>query len=437
SRTKDLVPWMVRLVQEMPAAKMTLADLRRAASQDALFEDYRRWAGVLAQWSDWNSSFDTAFDQHLRLAMLGETKSRDRCVQLQNYLGRAEECCEMLVTLGETNDRPELALVTATLLAELGRDEEAKPRFEAWIKGHPKDREAHFDYACLLEDMGDETAARKAFAATLKAFPDDVPTMKRLAAACIRDADYPAALGIYAQMADKAHDPDTLENYAMIAESLDDHEAEFRALHLTTRLTDQPTTELYLDLAETAGYLPEAQVSIDALHEGLQRLPHSTQLRIALANHYLHAERPDEALAALASDNLRDNFEAAQFILGMSDAITDAVRALEMLGADVETRFQLGAENRLQLGVLHFKAGHQDQCDRLFASVKEERRLRKPLAEARYQIGDFGESVRLMTAYLKETQRPSPIEWVFSAMFTSSWEIWMKHARLTISHWRC
>ncbi|NDC39923.1 MAG: hypothetical protein EBZ48_18150, partial [Proteobacteria bacterium] len=119
------------------------------------------------------------------------------------------------------------------------------------------------------------------------------------------------------------------------------------------------------------------------------------------------------ALAVLASDNLRNNFEAAHFILGMSDAITDATRALEMLGADVETRFQLGAENRLQLGVLHFKAGHQDQCDRLFASVKEERRLRKPLAEARYQIGDFGESVRLMTAYLKETQRPSPIEWVF------------------------
>ena len=414
SRTKDLVPWLARFVNALPASKMSITELHNEHAKDAArHADYRRWATMLAHWSDWNSEFDSAFEHHLRLAVMGDPESRDRCVALCDFLGRTEDCCEMLLTIGEQSAKPELALVLASQLGELGRDDEARPRFEAWLRSHPRDRKAHFDYACLLEDMGDEAASRKAFEVMLRAFPDDVIAMKRLATACIRDADYRSALDIYGRIPENAHDPESLESYAMTAESLDDHAAEVRALRLTAKLTPQPTTEIYLDLAEAASYLPDSESSIDVLHEGLARLPDSTQLRIALANHYLHAERPDEALTALASDNLKNNFEATQFILGMSDAISDAPRALEMLGFDVESRFELTPENRLQLAILHFKAGHKVDSDRLFATVKEERKLFRALAEARFHIADYSESARLMTAYLKDAPKATANEWVF------------------------
>lgn len=414
SRTRELLPWLARFVNGMPETRASVVDLHRDATKDATrFADYLHWAKILAQWSDWNSEFDTAFDHHLRLAALGDVQSRDRCVEIYDYLGRTEECCELLLTLGDMKDKPALNLLVATLLAELGRDDEAKPRFEAWLHSHPRDREAHFDYACLLEDMGDEAASRKAFEKMVREFPKDVPAMKRLAAACIRDADYAAALAIYGRMPESAHDHETLESYAMIAESLDDHAAEFRALHLTTKLDGGATTELYLDLAETAGYLPDTQPAIDVLNEGLVRLPHSAQLRIALANHCLHADRLDEALAAVTDESLKNNFEAAQAILAMSEVIGDAKRALAFLGSDVEQRFPLSAQNRLQLAVLHFNAGQVAECDRLFASVKEEKANLKVIAEARFHTGNYSESVRMMTAYLKTNPKATANEWLF------------------------
>lgn len=414
SRTKEMIPWLKKVVEAMPEMKLPLAELhRQATAEPTRFANYIRWATPLSRWSDWNSDFDTAFDHHLRLSVLGDKTSRDRCVEIYDFLGRTEECCEMLLTVGQVKEKPELDLVVARQLAELGRDEEAKLRFESWLQAHPHDRDAHFNYACLLEDMGDEAASRKAFAQMLQQFPDDVPGIKRLAAACIRDADYRDALALYAKLPESAHDHDTLESYAMIAESLDDHAAELQALLYTARKSESPTVELYLDLAETASYLPDGQKPIEVLSEGLARLPKSAQLRIALATQYLHNEQAEDALMVLTDDSLRDNYDAVQVLLGMSESIGDARRALSFLGPDVETRFRLGHENRLQLAVLYFNAGQNTEADRLFASVPENSDNLMALADARYHTGSYEESARLMMTHLKTHPGATAEEWLF------------------------
>lgn len=414
SRTKEMLPWLQRVIEAMPEATMSLADLhRKAAAGPASFANYIRWATSFANWSDWNGGYDSAFDHHLKLAVLGSAAARDRCIEIYDYLGRTEECCEMLLAIGEVKEKPELTLVVARQLAELGRDDEAKVRFEQWLHAHPLDRQAHFDHACLLEDMGDEPASRKALAEMVKLFPTDVPAMKRLAAACIRDADYAAALALYEKLPATSHDHDTLESYAMIAESLDDHAAELRALQLTARQSRTPSAELYLDLAETAAYLPDSRKPVEMLHEGLARLPDSAQLRIALATHHLHNEEIDDALATLTHESLRNNHDAVQVLLGMSESIGDANRALAFLGSDVEKRFPLTEENRLELGLLHFNAGHMGEAERLFASVPEIAENLQALAEARFHTGQCEESARLMMAHLKAHPTAKPEEWLF------------------------
>ena len=414
SRTKDFIPWIRRQVNAMPQAGRTVKALRaeNAAHPEAL-KAYREWLVRYSQWSDWNAAFDDAFDAHLRLAAMGDLMSLDRCVALYDYLGRTEECLDLLLVLGDIKERPQLPLLCARQLAELDQDAEAKVRFEAWLKIHPEDRDAHFDYCCLIDDLGDEDASMKAFEEMLKHHPKDVPAMKKLAEALIRAADYKGALDLYAKLPDSSHDHDTLENYAMIAESTDDHEAEFAALTLTARLSKEPSVELYLDIAEAGSYLDDPQRGIDALNTGLERLPESAQLRIALANSYLHTDRPAEALAALMHPRLKNNFEALQVLLNIADDATDPAKILAFIGDDVEKRFRLSDHNRLRLAVLNQAAGRTKDADRLLASVKEASATYHMLAETRFALGDFANAARLMDSHLKTHPSASSAEWLF------------------------
>ena len=413
-RNTELLPWLQKYVAAMPEAKMTLAALHgEAGKSSATAKEFLRWGKDLAQWSDWNSDYDTAFDFHLKLAALGDEESRERCVEIYDYLGRTEECCELLSVLGDIPEKPQYQLLQARLLAELGRDEESATLYKAWMAAHPTDRNARYDYACLLEDMGDEAASRKAFAAMLEQFPDDARAMVQLATACVRDSDLPQALTLYAKLPDGEHTPETLENYAMIAESLDDAAAEYRALRLGLALTEKPTVEMYVNLAEAAMHNGDAESSLRTLAEGLARLPQSSQLRIGLAEAQLQSGRAEDALATLLQDTLKNNFDAAEMLLAMAEQVADPTRVLAFLGGNVEQRFPLSAEDRLQLAVLHANAGHTGDVERLFASVPETPETLKLLADARHDTGHIAEAARLMTAYVDSHPHASAQEWVF------------------------
>ncbi len=412
--TNALLPWLGRYVDAMPEAGMPLGELHASSlKNEPRHAAYLRWARVLAQWSDWNNEFDRAFDHHLKLAALGDAASRDRCVEVYDFLGRTEECCEMLAVLGDMPDRPQLLLLYARQLAELGRDEEAQACYERWISAHPDDRRARYDYACLLEDKGDEAASRKAFESMLQAFPDDVPAKLQLATACVRDADLTTALRLYLEIPDSAYDLLTVESFLMTADALDAAEARFRALQLTLRLTEKPDTTLYLDLAEAANDLTDPSPAFEILAEGLQRLPESARLRLALADAYTKAEHPMEALQVLTQRGMKDNFEAVQRILSMAETIGDARKALDFLGDRLEARFPLSASNRLQLAVLHAGANEIEDSERLFASVPETPDTLKMLAEARQHAGNAAEGARLMTSYVHSSPRATAQDWIF------------------------
>jgi len=412
SRTKDLLLPMITYVQSLPEAGWSLLKLREASLRNAdRLKPYYSKLKDIAAWSDWESDFDTAFDAHAKLAAMGDLSSLDRCVDLQDFLGRGEECVELLQTLGDIPGRDSYKVALARMLAELGEDVKSKSLYEAWLTKHPEDRNARFEYCCLLEDMGDEHAARMALEEMLAHHPEDVPVVKKLAEARIRETDYKGALKLYQGLPPAAHDKTTLENYAMISESLDDHEALFRALHLTARFEKKPQVETYQQLAEAAGYLPDPQASINALQEGLSRLPDSAVLRIALAQDYLKLEQTGDAVATLLHKGLESNIEVVQTLLNLASEIPDPAKVLGYLRDDVEKRMELPEHSRLQLAVLNHNASRRDTAQRLFASVRENDATYHMLADARMAIHDYEEAARIVNKHIQSNPRASARDW--------------------------
>lgn len=415
SRTRDLVPWLSRYVAVLPESRVDWKTLHeQAAKTPDVIADFMNWAGLLAKFYDWNSDFEHAFDTHYRLAAAGSLESLDRCLQLSDFLGCDEETAQLLETVKPFKEREGTVLVLARLLASLGRDEDSQKLYEAWISAHPDDRTANYEFACLLEDMGDEEASMNALADLVRRFPGDVQGVKKLAEARIRASRYPEALALYASLQAGDHDSQTLENYAMLAESLDDHVQLHHALQLTVKSQEKPSVETYLDLAEAASYLDDPTIQTDGLQDAIARIPGSARLHLALANAWIRSEDYEQAVTTLVQQaTLRDNLEAVSLALSLAADVRDPTRILDFVGSDVEHRFALSVSSRLDLAVLYRACGDAAKSDKIFAIVPESPENMSMIAEAHFQIGDYEDAARLMSAHMASHPRAGANEWIF------------------------
>ena len=411
-RRYELNPWLLRYLAGMQATKLSLKDLKAAAAKaPGNLAEYRRWLMEVAQMADWNAVFDDSFDHHLRLAALGRIESLDRCLALTDFLGRSDESAELLEVIGEIKERPRLQLLLANMLASLGEDERARPLFEAWLKRHPDDRDSAYGYACLLEDLGEEDNALRAFDDLLKHHPDDVPALKKLAENYIRAGRHPEALKLYTSLAESDHDHYTLENYALLAESEEDFDQLLAAQAIIARR--ERTAAAYLDIATTARILKDKAGAISLIREGVQGLPESPALRLALAEIYQELEDPLSAVEVLMHPCVKAHYPGVCALLTLSEHILDKAALLAFLGPDVEGRFDLAIPARLDLAVVCHRAGELDRSERLFASVPQRLETLHMTAEARFEAGNFEEAARLMRRYLDQQRRANPDDWVF------------------------
>ena len=412
TRTVDLIPWLQRYVGAQTETTLSIAALNQQfAAKSPHLADYRRWATLLAQYSDWNSRFDAGFDVHLRLAAIGERSSLDRCLQLYDFLGRSEEMAELLEVLGPVEDHPNLLIQHATLLAGLGRDKDARPIYEQWLKQRPDDRNAAFDYASLLQDMGDEDEALKAFESVNKHHPADVPAIKKLAEHYIRAERYADALKLYTTLKKDGHDHYTLENYAMLAESLDQHEQLLTAQILAAE--QLRSVEAYLDIADSAGYLKDHEAALKELGEGLKLYTNSAALRIALGSLHLKDEAFDQAFAVLMHPSTRQHPSAVAMLLRHATDFLQQPQLLAFLGPDVEERLPLSVQTRLDLAVLCHTCGEVQRGEKLLASVPVKPAHLAMLAEARFNMGAVEDAAVFLSQHLNDNPRAKADEWVF------------------------
>lgn len=412
SRTPTMLPWIKRYVEALPEARLNLKALYAQSTQGpAKAAEYQRWLLTMAQMADWDSQFDQSFDDHLRLAAMGTTSSLDRCLALYDYLGRDEDMADLLTLILPAAKRPELTLTLASLEAGLGRDEEARSLYAQWLKDHPQDRDAAYNYACLLEDMGQEEKAVLAFEGLLKHHPDDVPCIKKLAENYIRADRHREALNLYTRLSEADHDHYTLENYALLAGSLGDHEQLFLAQTLNARKLGTP--DAYLEIVETAHYLPDQDPAVVVLQQGLRTLPDSAALRVALGELLVDLESPLMAAEVLIHPSVRDSQAGICALLEISGDVDDKAALLAFLGSKVESRFDLPVQARLSLAVLCHQMRAEDRAEALFASVPLRKGTLLAVAEAKFEIGDYERAASLMVRHLEESPRSTSDDWVF------------------------
>jgi len=415
TRTQAVVPWLKRYVESLPEHQVPWRELEDFQSkQAASAAEYRRWTQLLAQYSDWSSQFDPAFDAHFRLAALGDTASMNRCLALADFLGRNEEMAELMQHSDLVSRRPELTVKLGSMLADLGREKEALQLFRRWTAAHPEDADAAHDLACLLEDSGDEAGALASFEQLIAKHPEHIPSIKKLAEARIRTGQYVEALHLYITLPEEAHDHNTLENYALLAESLDKHEELFKALTLRTRHNDLATVEPYLQIAETAAYLNTSRPAIKVMEEGLKRFPESPALRVALATVWLRdLNEIDACYAILRHPVVKQSFEGVSMLLEISSMVPDRNDLLSFLGTDIENQFTLSPQARLDLASLCHACGQAERGERLFASVPEDRGHLLLLAESRGEMNYLDEAIRLMLKHVTNNPKVSSDDWLF------------------------
>jgi len=187
-----------------------------------------------------------------------------------------------------------------------------------------------------------------------------------------------------------------------------------RALQLTVEQMAEPTAEIYLDIAEAASYLDDATIQTKALQGGMEKLPNSAVLRIALANAWLKLDQPELVLETLIADpRLRDNFEAVTLALSRSAEVPDPKQVLDFVGEDVNRRFSLPVSSKLDLAVLMRLCGAPDQAEQIIAGVRESKENLPLLAEARHLMGDDDEAARLLTTFLDGNPGGKASEWLF------------------------
>lgn len=412
-RGAEVLPWVERYVASLPDHAVPWHQLPKLSQeQPGRFAEILRWWREIARLADWATLPERAFPAHLRAAALGDIDSLDRCLSLHAWLGRTEECAELLQTLGPIPGRENLAAVLPRLLGNLGRESEAVKLFDHWLARHPEDHETRLALASLLDDLGDDAKAETHLEEILRRQPDHSAALAKLAHLQMQQRQFDKALALLEAAPEKAHTVETLEGYVALADSLDRHESHLRALQLTLQRKEEPEPHDYLDLAEAAGYSSRPEQALEILRSAIHRLPLDVSLRTALAG--LLAQKGDyaEALAVVLHSPLSRHFEIVAFILSLAPHVEDALQVLDFFGKDVERSFTLAPEDRLQLAVLHHKAGHEKDEERLFASVPETGELRRAIAEARFHCEDFAIAERLMREQVRQPQATAS-DWVF------------------------
>lgn len=412
-RGAEVLPWVEKFVTTLPDHDIAWEKLPKLfAAQPNRFTELRKWWVHIARLADWSSQPERAFPAHLRAAALGDLDSVDRCLALHAWLGRTEECAELLQTLGPIAGREELAAALPRLLGNLGREREAVNLFEHWLARHPDDHDTRLALASLLEDMGEDPKATTHLEDLLRRQPDHSVALMKLSNRRVQQKQFEQALALLEAAPERAHTVETLEGYVSLADSLDRHESHLRALQMALLRKTSPEPRDYLELAEAAGYTAQPQQALAILERAVEKLPLDVSLRTALAGLHAQRENYEKALAVVMHPPLARRFEIVAFLLSLAPHVPEAQAVLDFVGREVETTFDLAPADQLQLAVLHHRADHEADASRLFATVPETPEQRFAIAEARFHCEQFEIAERLMREQVRLPQAAAS-DWVF------------------------
>ena len=412
-RSKDILPWLESYLSSFPEARLSWQEVLKSTEADpAGHASYKKWVKRTAEIADWNLLPEKAYAHHQRLLAMLDLSALDRFLPLSNHLGRGEETADLLEAISPYAGSGSLRIHAARLIAANGKTDEAALMFEEWVKGHPADRNAAFELACLREATADTGTAIAAFENFLRSFPSDPAATKKIVSLRIRHGQPEAALRELDHLKESDFDPDTLENYTMLAESLDRPESLLRALAILSR-NPGDHAELYLRMSEVSRQdYKDEEKPLAILSEGISKMPASPSLRIEHATLLLDQERFDEALTEMLHPAVKGRMDALSLALAASIHTSRGGAALAAVGDDFENKNDLPLRTRLDLAVACILNGDAPRGERIFSSVPEERLNLARLSEARLFAGQLLEAERLAKKNIAQTASPQPSDWI-------------------------
>ncbi|GEM_PF-1486453 len=401
-RQKDLVPLYEKYLA-LPAAAS-------GPGRDPLRDSYTM---QLAQIHEWNAQPDKAFDLYLRLARKGRREALDRCLELNPGLFRTGDLLSALLAGYEvySND-DELVFLTARLLGEAARRDEALRVFSEHLARHPGDAEAHYRLALIFDETQQFERAFEHFRKAHELDPDNDACLEATARTALTLGRYQQALGLWRSLSHRTRDIDHAEQFHQLATALEDLDAIRESLRLRLDIDPSSTVTCCLalaDLARSTGHLDKAA---EALHEAVQAGPEHPFIRIELAEVLLARKQPARALKALEDVPLRRHAQAAQAAVAAMEALRaasglDAVRGyLEKLGRKAESNVDLAPAAVLQLAELFRAAGLNTRAGTLFRRVLQDTEDPGELARACFHLGRLRAALRYQLVHIRKNPRP-------------------------------
>ena len=412
SKTEEILPWIERHLRAFTEDKLDWSTLmQHSRSTQPVSPGYQLWTQRAAMISDWNSLADHACRHHLRLVAMGVMDSLDRYLSLASYLGQSEELARLLESVGPVAGHEDLPLMLARHTASNGDAPKAFKLYTEWIAQHPDDQDARWEHACLHESITLSGEAVKTFDKLVRDYPEDGRAIKRSATLLQSQAKYRESLARLDALSDDAFDADTLDDYLLLAESLDDPTAMKRGLRLKLALDIEPQPADWLRLADVVRSVESVDACVTVLNEAIAAMPDVPLLRSQFAAILLQDERYDEAVTAALHPAAWTDMDARLTALSACIHTSRAAEVLHALGDDFPIKDQ-ACNTLLDLAVAYRQSGQHERAAALFAMVPETPERCYHLAQAYLLAGDLEQASRLANLNLKNRTPPESSDWV-------------------------
>ena len=372
--------------------------------------EFEKYGVILAQYCEWSSLPNRAFDVYGRLALMGNETARHRCRKLQPGLFRREELTEILL-----QNEPSLALEEieelAALLGAAGRVSEAERLYRRLIAAHPERRsEFQTSLGLLMDEKGCFDDALNLLRTAYGSDPESAagPALGRV---LVSSGRFQQALDHYREM--PQHGRDSADTYAHVATALGDNDSAIAALKLRQARSAPPLVPDFVELAEacmTAGRIEEAEA---AFRSGLQQYPMSRELHLRLVGMLGSVGRDHEALEMLLrrKENA-DDPSALGRLVDLEIETEDYPRVFEWLGGEgVERRVAFSSAIKALVSDICLETGRLELALSLIADLPDEPRFAGTRARALFLNGRYADAERVQAAYVGGDGRTLPDAW--------------------------
>ncbi len=406
-----VIPFVQKALAQHPEHQATLSDLH--TGKLPISTEWKDLAGKFAQGCEWGGEQNKAFDVHLKLAATGDRASLERVLKLNPGLNRKGDVMNLLRTIRPVADRPELEPLTAQLLADSGQYREAETVYQEWLAKNPQDVPRWMELAATYDEMSEMDKSLAIYEQVLVLEPRNLSARKEKADILIGMKKFQDALDVYKRFKADEHDPFTLENYALLAESLADYGSRARALEMRHKLLPKPTTKDYYDLVRSLLVLEKGDAALRYLDEGRKRYPDSRMLWLTTARTYTTLDRPEDTLAVLTTARTKTDMEAMMLYIDTAAVLEQYSEAYQFIGNGVENRFAFGPETLLPLSSIYFHNGQLSLARRLLENLSGGDPSLWPLmAKTYFQQASYEHAEKFQRRYLDTLRVEDAPAWV-------------------------